>query len=136
MKLELDTPWPIWLTSCSIRLRNGLRHAGAETLRDVVSMTEHDFLAERNIGDVTVRELKRRLGDLGLLLGEPPEDPVIPRFDRISLRDYFAAKALRGMLANPKEGPIPGEMKLAESFAAAAYDLADAMLAERKKGGA
>lgn len=46
----------------------------------------------------------------------------------MALRDYFAAKALVGMLADP-------EVNAAESqFAAAAYRLADAMLAEREKG--
>ena len=42
----------------------------------------------------------------------------------MSLRDWFAGQALQGMLAN-------GERR--QSYAAEAYSLADAMLAERKQ---
>ncbi len=49
--------------------------------------------------------------------------------DGMTLRDYFAAKAMQGMLANdiecgPEQVPI---------IVASAYVLADAMLAERSK---
>lgn len=46
----------------------------------------------------------------------------------MSLRDYFAAKALQGMIAgNSATGPT------FEDDAATAYQWADAMLAEREK---
>lgn len=44
----------------------------------------------------------------------------------MSLRDYFAGQALVGVMASAN-GAIP-----AEQFAAAAYQVADAMLAARK----
>ena len=44
----------------------------------------------------------------------------------MSLRDYFAAAALQGMLADPDNGPS------ARSSAKSAYIFADAMLTERK----
>lgn len=47
----------------------------------------------------------------------------------MSLRDWFAGQALGGMLADP--ATLAGCPKVA----AAAYDYADAMLAERKNGG-
>jgi len=44
----------------------------------------------------------------------------------MSLRDYFAAKAMQGMLSDPKSG--------SQSIVARyAYEVADAMLEERKK---
>ena len=59
---------------------------------------------------------------------------VTPRVERhtyfgMTLRDYFAAKAMQGLLANdiecgPEQVPI---------IVASAYILADAMLAERYK---
>ena len=49
-------------------------------------------------------------------------------FDTMSLRDYFAAKALAGMLTHHGSGDVPNK-----SLARSAYLLADAMLAERSK---
>lgn len=58
----------------------------------------------------------------------------------IALRDYFAAKALAGMLAmeaNPRYGstvePFMGQDDAVAWIAKASYQLADAMLAERAK---
>jgi hypothetical protein len=49
----------------------------------------------------------------------------------MSLRDYFAAKAVAGMLAN--ERPISISPHLFAHEASLAYSVADAMLAERAK---
>lgn len=49
----------------------------------------------------------------------------------MSLRDYFAAKALAGLLAAP-EGKFPDQLDLAD-FAPNAYYLADCMIAAREK---
>jgi hypothetical protein len=47
-------------------------------------------------------------------------------FNGLSMRDYFAAKALQGLLANPGiEGKFPG-------YANDAYAVADAMLKARQ----
>lgn len=46
----------------------------------------------------------------------------------MTLRDYFAAKAMQGFCANPNARPT-SDVHLAES----AYKMADAMLAEREK---
>lgn len=52
----------------------------------------------------------------------------------MSLRDYFAAKALAGMLANPnKEGANCGASGLGV-FPRYAYEWADAMLKARSEG--
>ena len=46
----------------------------------------------------------------------------------MTLRDYFAAKALAGICANPANTAL----KSAGQFAQAAYNVADAMLEARK----
>jgi len=48
-------------------------------------------------------------------------------FNGMSLLDYFAAKAMQGMLADPDFNPQ------AEEVATRAYKMAEAMLAERAK---
>ena len=54
-----------------------------------------------------------------------PHDAGAQSFTAMSLRDYFAAQALQGLLA---------KTDMAEASAArAAYEVADAMLAERAK---
>ena len=52
---------------------------------------------------------------------------VTPSFNEMSLRDYFAAKALQGMLACPDIGATY------ELFAQEAYQHADAMIDARSK---
>lgn len=63
----------------------------------------------------------------------PPAFPVAPDGGSrvvygMSLRDYFAAKALEGMLANPDR--VGNSIKF-EGWAKQAYHFADAMLTER-----
>lgn len=75
----------------------------------------------------------------------PALDPRASGFfteDGMTLRDYFAAKAVQGLLAN-SEGAHKGQeptldalcrdKKIADTFAELAYDMADAML--RARGG-
>jgi hypothetical protein len=52
----------------------------------------------------------------------------------MTLRDYFAAKAMQGMLSNPAARSNDSSVSDAEAFANASYKMADAMLAEREKG--
>jgi hypothetical protein len=48
--------------------------------------------------------------------------------DGMTLRDYFAAKALQGLIATAED-----PYKIRTALATEAYDLADAMLKERAK---
>lgn len=50
-----------------------------------------------------------------------------PDFGGMTLRDYFAAKAMQGILANPNKDYFVGHL------VGEAYIIADAMLAEREK---
>jgi hypothetical protein len=52
----------------------------------------------------------------------------------LSLRDYFAAKAMQGMLSAFPNVANKDKRKFAEEMPATAYEYADAMLAERSKG--
>ena len=53
-------------------------------------------------------------------------------FNGMSLRDYFAAKALAALISNPlKDGPNLGK-KAVPKLAAFAYEYADAMLEARE----
>ena len=47
----------------------------------------------------------------------------------MTLRDYFAAKAMQGMLAYPHASTTAEP----EAYAEAAYEIADAMIQERSK---
>lgn len=52
--------------------------------------------------------------------------------DGMTLRDYFAAKALQGLLAHPECDFTPITAKAQEQAAADAYGVADAMLKARE----
>ena len=122
----LDTSFRLWLDECPARLRNALKDAGKRTLRDVVGMTESEVLGLRNVGETSLCDLKHRLLALGLRLGELPLEPEEPKQSDMSLRDYFAGRALIGILAN--------HVSDAPSMAAVAYGIADAMLDQRALG--
>jgi hypothetical protein len=55
-------------------------------------------------------------------------DNMDPHGEGMTLRDYFAAKAMQSMNARPDYADTP-----ADAIALDAYALADAMLAERSK---
>ena len=50
----------------------------------------------------------------------------------LSLRDYFAAKAMVGFLANPTSHNTSKRLTGPEAVAVAAYAIADAMVKQRK----
>lgn len=56
--------------------------------------------------------------------------------DGMGLRDYFAAKALPGLMGRNWSFHKGTDEELMEIWARASYFLADAMLAAREKGGA
>lgn len=72
-------------------------------------------------------------------LGERIEPGETSNYAGMTLRDYFAAKAMRGMFANDALITRYGEHAKANMIApdvlaaTAAYSIADAMLAERAK---
>ena len=70
---------------------------------------------------------------------------MAPLHNGMTLRDYFAAKAMAGLLSAPDVGvrykdsegtPEWIEQQVARDVAGVAYLYADAMLAAREKGGA
>lgn len=62
----------------------------------------------------------------------PVSNGMVPDVQGMTLRDYFAAKAMAGMLANPKLQPEI--LKRGQSWIeSSAWAWADAMLAERNK---
>ena len=64
------------------------------------------------------------------------DGPNTWQFQGMTLRDYFAAKAMQGMLADSQTRescPEDQEEKWMRSFARACYYFADAMIAAREK---
>ncbi|WP_272798880.1 hypothetical protein [Sphingobium sp. AntQ-1] len=57
------------------------------------------------------------------------------KFPGLTIRDWFACQALAGLLASPFDGPAGAFESQTAHFAGAAYQYADAMLAERAKVG-
>jgi DNA-directed RNA polymerase subunit alpha len=58
----------------SVRANNCLESARISTVRDLVLKTEADLLKVRSFGKTSLREVKRRLQDMGLRLGMTEED--------------------------------------------------------------
>ena len=58
----------------SVRANNCLESARINTVRDLVLKNESDLLKVRSFGKTSLREVKRRLHDLGLRLGMNDEE--------------------------------------------------------------
>ncbi len=61
-----------------------------------------------------------------------PRDHAYDGHNGMTLRDYFAAKAMQGLIASPR-GPASGEDATDEWVAKTAYVVADAMLSQREQ---
>jgi DNA-directed RNA polymerase subunit alpha len=64
---KLDTP--IAELELSVRAGNCLESIKLETVGQLVEMTEADLLKVRSFGKTSLREVKRKLADIGLSLG-------------------------------------------------------------------
>ncbi|MBN2211110.1 MAG: DNA-directed RNA polymerase subunit alpha [Sedimentisphaerales bacterium] len=64
-KLQL----PISILELTVRANNCLEMAKIETIGQLVSMKESRLLALRSFGKTSLREVKRKLADMGLMLG-------------------------------------------------------------------
>ena len=60
----------------SVRANNCLESAKIQTVRDLVKKTDADLLKVRSFGKTSLREVKRRLADMGLSLGMDLDAPM------------------------------------------------------------
>ncbi len=67
LEAKLDTP--IQELELSVRASNCLESVKVETVRQLVQMTDADLLKIRSFGKTSLREIKRKLADIGLSLG-------------------------------------------------------------------
>ena len=77
-ELEAKLNTPIQELELSVRASNCLESVKVETVRQLVQMSEADLLKIRSFGKTSLREIKRKLADIGLSLGmkdvsKPPE---------------------------------------------------------------
>jgi DNA-directed RNA polymerase subunit alpha len=77
-ELEAKLNTPIQELELSVRASNCLESVKVETVRQLVQMTDADLLKIRSFGKTSLREIKRKLADIGLSLGmkdvgKPPE---------------------------------------------------------------
>jgi DNA-directed RNA polymerase subunit alpha len=68
-ELEAKLNTPIQELELSVRASNCLESAKIETVRELVKMSEADLLKIRSFGKTSLREIKRKLADVGLSLG-------------------------------------------------------------------
>lgn len=72
---------PISTMDLSVRASNCLESAKIHTVGELVKLTENDLLKVRSFGKTSLREVKRKLQDLGLAFGMKPEDGSTPSAD-------------------------------------------------------
>src|SRR5207247_11139201 len=68
-ELQSKLNMPIQDLDLSVRANNCLESAKIQNVRDLVKKTDADLLKVRSFGKTSLREVKRKLADLGLSLG-------------------------------------------------------------------
>ena len=68
-ELQSKLNMPIQELDLSVRANNCLESAKIQSVRDLVKKTDADLLKVRSFGKTSLREVKRKLADLGLSLG-------------------------------------------------------------------
>jgi DNA-directed RNA polymerase subunit alpha len=68
-EMQAKLNMPIQELELSVRANNCLESAKVETVRQLVKMTEAELLEIRSFGKTSLREVKRKLVDIGLSLG-------------------------------------------------------------------
>jgi len=68
-ELQSKLNMPIQDLDLSVRANNCLESAKIQSVRDLVKKTDADLLKVRSFGKTSLREVKRKLADLGLSLG-------------------------------------------------------------------
>ncbi|TET35598.1 MAG: DNA-directed RNA polymerase subunit alpha [Planctomycetota bacterium] len=72
-ELQRKLDQSIAILDLSVRSSNCLRASNMTQVRELVSKSEHDMLRIRNFGKTSLREIKKKLTDIGLSLGMPKE---------------------------------------------------------------
>src|SRR3954454_6879564 len=68
-ELEQKLSMTVQELDLSVRANNCLESAKINSVRDLVKKTDSDLLKVRSFGKTSLREVKRRLADMGLSLG-------------------------------------------------------------------
>jgi len=92
---------PVSQLDLSVRASNCLESAKVNTVGELVRMTESDLLKVRSFGRTSLREVKRKLADLGLSLGM--------NFMEAEQRDAGLANAAAVDLPSPQGTPPEGD---------------------------
>jgi DNA-directed RNA polymerase subunit alpha len=75
-ELEQKLSMTVQELDLSVRANNCLESAKIGTVRDLVKKTDADLLKVRSFGKTSLREVKRKLADLGLSLGMDLDSPM------------------------------------------------------------
>jgi hypothetical protein len=129
-ELELSTRANNALLSYSVYKNGSWEHQPLDTIGKLIEKSENDLFKTPNLGKKSLNEIIYALDERGLKLANYKENIKIPKkisMRDLNLRDYFAAKAMQGIV----EKSIDAGLELIE-IADAAYKIADAMMKERE----
>lgn len=83
--LEQKLKQEVKILDLSARAENCLEAAGIRTIGDLVSKTEEDMIAIRNLGKNTLRELRKKVGEMELSFGlQPPQEVPASEVEEVS----------------------------------------------------
>jgi DNA-directed RNA polymerase subunit alpha len=92
LRYKLDMP--VQELDLSVRANNCLEAAKINAVRDLVKMTEGDLLKVRSFGKTSLREVKRKLADMGLSLGMDLDAvPAVPEDEEAEEHEEEPAEA-------------------------------------------
>jgi DNA-directed RNA polymerase subunit alpha len=87
-ELQRKLATPVQELELSVRASNCLESAKIETVGQLVNMNESDLLKIRSFGKTSLREIKRKLADMGLSLGmNVPLPDSVPSMEEVAIED-------------------------------------------------
>ena len=144
MSDHLDDNDPITDLDLSVRALNALYKAGATTIGEAKKVDYEALIGQKGCGTTTVRQIHRELGRSGSIrfyIDHPAMKNTCVAAPERTLRDWLAGMAMHGLTDTMKCERLDGFFLAADkhgldvkaAIAKASYNLADAMLMERKK---
>ena len=140
-ELELSTRANNALLSYSVYENGTWKHEPLDTIGKVIEKSENDLLKTPNLGRKSLNEIIYTLDVHGLKLANYKENIKIPKkipMRDLDLRDYFAAKAMQGLLTHKwlylYDKAETMSLESAEDYVVeTSYFVADLMMKAREK---
>jgi hypothetical protein len=125
---------PIRNLELSNRAFNALESIGIHTIEQLINTKETDLMKVKNLGELTLKEIKDSLTKWGMFLNAPKETQE-ERMRTERIRDQFAGMAMQGIIMDGSlnMAMLRDKKHVEDETAEYAYGFANAMIQARAR---